>query len=110
MGKLRRVVFFQNNAQIFGNGLVAAQMLGHVEFRQIGNVDFLGGSCPLLQMVLARATSPISGLSGALGHTALKAKQPAIYQAAPACNCKPRALVTLRTVAKLGLPFSLSAL
>ena len=68
------------------------------------------GSCLLLQMVLARATSPISGLSGALAYTVLKAKQPAIYQAAPACNCTPRALVTLRMVAKLGLPFSLSAL
>ena len=42
MGKLRRVVFFQNNAQVFGNGLVAVEMLGHVEFRQIGDVEFLG--------------------------------------------------------------------
>jgi hypothetical protein len=42
LGQLGGVVFFQDNLQIFGNGLVAVQMLRHIELGQGGNVDFLG--------------------------------------------------------------------
>jgi len=49
MGQLAGIVFLHDKGPVFGDGLVAVQVFGHIEFRQVSYIDFLGHGQAIFQ-------------------------------------------------------------